>query len=145
MFKSSLDLCTFMPWISDSFDLSTYKLRLLLMCEEVEVEIVLPLELVNNLRKEFPAGNGIGQNFEFFTAKPIFKTNSLNLSCTEPPFRYHEICNFEACTVYVIESGDNVHIYLTISLQFKCWKYCLQTQMRVNISKFGVSPLPPNP
>ena len=61
------------------------------MCEGVGVEIVLPLELVNNLGKEFPAGNGIGQNYEFFTANPIFKTDSLKLSCTEPPFRYHEI------------------------------------------------------
>ena len=41
----------------------------------------------------------------------------------------------------------NVDIYRTILCQFKCWKYCFQTKMRIKTADFhGVapSPRPPN-
>ena len=65
-----------MPWLLDSVNLSTYPLRLLLTCLG-SLDVVL-LDKKNGCLKGGVClrGLGIGENYDFFLAEPIFKIGS---------------------------------------------------------------------
>ena len=62
------------------------------MCFRGRLEVIL-----SRMRNECPEGGlclielGIGGNYDFFHAEPVFKIGSLDLCTTETAFRYREI------------------------------------------------------
>ena len=72
-FKGSFYACTFMPWLSDSLNLSSDTLRLLLMCLGQWVEYVLPGVGWIAWGGVCLEGMGIGQDYYFSVRNPLSK------------------------------------------------------------------------